>query len=350
MPPPFAVTGASGFIGSWVVKLLLERGETVHATVRSLTDKSKVEHLQAIANESKSTLRLFEAELHDAEGYRKAFDTCQVVLHIASPFKVQGVNNPVKDIVEPAVSGTRNVLDAVSRSASVKRVVVTSSVAAIHCDAADYPEQALNESLWNETASETYQPYSYSKTQAERLAWQMAETQSQWSLVTINPSFVLGPSLSNRVDATSVDLMLQMVDGRAKRGLPDLRLGVVDVRDVAMAHVLAATLPDAQGRHIVSKQVVGLPEIAERLRGIYADRYPIPQSTVPKALMYVFGPLMGFSIRYVKRNVGVPFSIDNGKSTQALGLNYRPLEQTLKDSIDQLESMGLISANRKSHG
>jgi nucleoside-diphosphate-sugar epimerase len=347
VPSPIAVTGASGFIGSWIVKLLLDEGATVHATVRSRTDQAKIGHLEAMAQGSPGRLTLFEADLLEPSGYRQAFASCKVVIHVASPFRIQGIKDPAKELLVPAVTGTRNVLETVNSVESVERVVLTSSIAAIHTDAMDHQPNALNESLWNETASLSYQPYAYSKTQAERQAWRMVETQSRWRLVTINPGLVIGPNLSQRVDSTSIDLMLQFVDGRAKSGIPDMRLGVVDVRDVARAHVLAASLPDAQGRHIVSNQVMSFPEIAAILREIYGNRFPVPKSTVPKALMYLVGPLMGFPWRYVRRNIGVSFSIDNTKSRAVLGLTYLPIRQSLTDCVEQLVSMGVIGSVTK---
>lgn len=347
MLSPIAVTGASGFIGSWIVKLLLDEGICVHATVRDRARKNKVEHLEELGAKSSGTLKLFEADLLDPSGYAHAFESCKVVMHVASPFRIQGIKHAEQELITPAVNGTRNVLQAVNECPSVERVVLTSSVAAIHGDSADHAGQVLNETLWNEASSPSYQPYAHSKMLAEREAWRIAGEQSRWRLVTINPSFVLGPSLSARVDATSVDLMLQFVDGRGKAGMPDVRLGVVDVRDVARAHLLVARLPEAEGRHIVSNEVMSFPEIAAILREIYGDRYPIPASTIPKALVYLVGPFLGFSWRYVRRTVGVPIAIDNSKSQKALGLSYLPIRQSLEDCIDQLDGMGLIKSRTR---
>ena len=349
VPSPVAVTGASGFIGSWIVKHLLDQGVTVHGTVRSLKQKDRVEHLEELGAKSAGTLKLFEAELRESGGFAAAFASCKVVMHVASPFRIQGVRNAQEDLIAPAVSGTRNVLQAVNECSTVERVVLTSSVAAIHGDSAEHAGQALNETMWNGVSSPSYQPYAYSKMLAEREAWRIAEGQSRWRLVTINPGFVTGPTLSKRVDGTSMDLMLQLVDGRAKRGVPDIRLGVVDVRDVARAHLLAAVLADAEGRHIVSNQVMSFPEIAAMLREIYGDRYPIPRSTLSKALLYLVGPFLGFSWRYVRRNVGLPVQIDNSKAQKALGLTYLPIRDTLKDCIDQLATMGLIERKPGRH-
>jgi len=346
LPSPIAVTGASGFIGSWIVKQLLDEGIEVHATVRDRNSTAKVEHLHELAQGAPGKLELFEADLLQPAGFARAFAGCKVVMHVASPFRIQHVKNPQAELIEPALQGTRNVLAAVNATESVERVVLTSSVAAIHSDAMDHQPQALNESLWNESASLKYQPYAYSKTLAEREAWKIAESQPRWRLVTINPSFVVGPSLSRRVDATSTDLMLQFVDGRAKNGVPDLRLGIVDVRDVAQAHLLAASLGGANGRHIVSNEVMSFPGIAVQLRAIFGDRYPIPRAALPKLLMYVVGPFIDFPWRFTRRNVGVDLAIDNAKSRSALGLAYRPLAQTLKDCVEQMERLGLLGARQ----
>lgn len=346
-PSPVAVTGASGFIGSWIVKFLLDEGVTVHATVRDHKNRAKVGHLEALAAKSPGTLTLFDADLLSPDGFVDAFASCRVVMHVASPFRIQGVKDPQNELISPAVTGTRNVLSAVNASPTVERVVLTSSVAAIHTDAADHQPAALTEELWNDTASPSYQPYSYSKTLAEREAWKMADAQTRFQLLTINPAFVLGPSLSARVDATSVDFILQLVDGRMKSGVPDLRLGMADVRDVARAHLLAASSTNAKGRHIVSNQVLGFPEVAAILREIYGDRYPIAKSIVPKALMYLLGPFMGFSWGYVRRNIGVSPRIDAAKSRVSLGLEYTPIQKTLKDAVDQLAQMGLVTPRGK---
>jgi len=343
IPSPIAVTGASGFIGSWIVKYLLEAGVEVHATVRDRKVTPKTAHLQEMQRSLPGKLELFEADLLEPSGFDAAFSGCRVVMHVASPFRLGKLKDPEAELVRPALEGTRNVLGAVERAKDVERVVLTSSVVAIHTDAKDHQPRALDESLWNDTASLSYQPYAYSKTLAEREAWKLAEGQSRFRLVTINPSFVIGPTLSQRVDATSTDLMMQFVDGRAKRGVPDMRLGVVDVRDVAQAHVLAASLPEAEGRHLVSHEVRSFPELAAQLRAHYGNRYPIPSSVIPKWLMYLAGPLQGFSWRYVHRSVGVELRIDNSKSRRALGLEYRPLDQTLIDCIDQMEKLQMIA-------
>lgn len=160
-----AVTGATGFIGSEVVKVLLDRGYIVHGTVRNPDDTAKVAPLLELVGAS-DRLRLFKADLLDRSGFDAAFEGCDVVMHVASPYVVN-VDHPQRDLVEPALIGTTNILEA-ANAAGVTRMVLTSSAAAI----TDEPENRVyTEADWNEKSSLTRNPYYYSKTLAERAAW-----------------------------------------------------------------------------------------------------------------------------------------------------------------------------------
>ncbi len=344
VPSPVAVTGAAGFIGSWLVKTLLEAGATVHGTVRKLDDAAKIGHLKALAEGVPGKLELFEAELLAGEGFQRAFAGCRAVVHSASPFVVQGIKDPRKQLIEPALEGTRRVLQAVESCPSVERVVLTSSIAAIHGDASEIEHcpGGFSEEQWNRSSSERHQPYSYSKTVAEEEAWRIAKTQTRWRLITINPGLVVGPALSTRRDATSTDLIAQLLDGRSKSGAPALHFALVDVRDVALAHCRALALPDAEGRHLVAADVMSLPEIAALLREEYGDRYPIPRGALPAPLLYLVGPFMGLSWRFLRNNLGIPIRINNTKSREKLGLEYRPLRQALLDQVAAMQAAGLL--------
>ena len=198
--------------------------------------------------------------------------------------------------------------------------MLTSSVAAVMGDSADSPvdeREAFNEDDWNRTSSITHQPYSYSKTLAEREAWRLAAEQEQWDLVVINPSFVLGPSLSERSDSTSTGMVIEFLKGSYKSGVPALSFGVVDVRDVAQAHLRAALKAGAEGRHIVSGPVLSMYEITELIEQAFPGRFPLPSKQLPKFLLYLFGPANGFTWKYIRRNIGIPFALDANKSRRA---------------------------------
>ena len=230
------VTGAAGYLASWIVKLLLEQGHTVHGTVRSLKDERKVAHLQRLAQAHPGQLMLFEADLLSAQGFDAAMQGCIAVLHTASPYKLGPSADPERELIAPAVTGTRHVLDAANRAASVERVVITSSIVAMFGDSDELqsrPGHVLNEKDINRTSTAQSNPYALSKTRAEALAWDLQARQKRWSLVSVHPGAIFGPSLSQRDDATSVQLLRQFLDGSFRQGVPQLWLGTVDVRDVA---------------------------------------------------------------------------------------------------------------------
>jgi len=345
---PILVTGGAGYIASWVIKYLLEEGHSVRTTVRSLNDVNKLKHLYTLSESFPSKLEFYEADLLK-EG---SFDTsisdkggCEVVIHMASPFFIDGIKNPEKELVEPALRGTRNVLQSVNKFSSVKRVVLTSSVASVmgdSCDAEKAPGKRLDESYWNETSNLKHQPYPFSKTLAEKEAWEMQKKQNIWSLTTINPSFVLGPSLSERADGTSVNFMRSMVNGKFASGVPELYMGVVDVRDVARAHIAAALNEKSSGRHIVSADVLSILDMAKILRSHFGKKYWIPRTILPKFLAYIIGPLFGLSWNFITKNVGISFSLNNEYSKKDLNINYLPISTTLIEHIEQLDKAKLI--------
>ncbi len=345
---PILVTGGGGYIASWVIKFLLEDGFFVRTTVRSLKDKNKIKHLLSLSETYQGKLEFYEADLLKEGSYDTAIGDkggCETVIHMASPFFIEGIKDPQKELVEPALLGTRNVLGSVNRFPCVRRVVLTSSVASIMGDSSDAekaPEKLMDESYWNETSSLHHQPYPYSKTVAERDAWEIQKKQNRWSLTTINPSFVLGPSLSDRGDGTSVNFMRSMVNGKFVTGVPELYMGIVDVRDVAKAHIAAALNEKVTGRHIVSAEVISMLGIAKILKTHFGNKYWIPKSLLPKFLAYLVGPFFGLSWEYINKNIGISFSLNNTYSNQDLGISYRPISETLIEHINQLAEAKLI--------
>ncbi|HAG96226.1 MAG: diaminohydroxyphosphoribosylaminopyrimidine deaminase [Pseudomonadales bacterium] len=345
---PVLVTGASGYIANWIIKYLLEEGCTVHGTVRNPDSEKSVGPLQKIAAAAPlGTLKLFKADLLDEGSFDEAMAGCEVVMHTASPFVVRGFKDPQEALIKPAVEGTRNVLEAANRTASVKRVVLTSSVAAVFGDNADLrknPRGVFNEEDWNFSSSLQHQPYSYSKFLAEKEAWKIHDAQSRWHLVTINPSMVGGPALTKYSHSTSIDTLRSLGNGRLWPGVPQMRLGWVDVRDVARAHVAAAFRADAEGRHIISNGEPTMLEVATILKKHFGKRYKFPFFELPKVIVKWFGRLMDASAkpRFIEQNVGHPLKFDNSRSKQRLGLQYHPLEQTFVDHFQQLIDDGLI--------
>ncbi len=343
---PILVTGGSGYIASWIVRYLLEEGHQVRATIRDKKNTKKVQHLETINSETKGELELFEADLNVEGSFDQAIKGCELVIHTASPFVIGKVKNPLKDLIEPAENGTKNVLDGVNRVGGVKRVVLTSSVAAIYSDSIDIgqtPEGVFNEECWNTKSTLKHNPYSYSKTLAEKKAWEIHDKQNDWDLVTINPSFVLGPSLSQRIDGASVDFMRSLVNGKLATGVPKTEMGIVDVRDVAKAHIKAGLKPEAKGRHILAAKSISILEMAKALRENFDSKYKIPKNEVPKFMFYILGPIIaGLSWEWVSKNIGYEIKFDNSKSIKELGIQYKDAKETLVSHIEQLEKFDLI--------
>jgi nucleoside-diphosphate-sugar epimerase len=344
---PVLVTGATGYVAGWLIKKLLEEGFTVHATVRNPDNKAKLAHLDSIAAASKGTIKYFKADLLEQNAFFDAMQGCSVVFHTASPFSLD-VKNPQKQLIEPAVLGTENVLNAVNKTPSVERVVLTSSCAAIYTDCSDLestPKGIFTEDVWNTTASLDYQPYSYSKTLAEQKAWAMNKAQSHWDLVVVNPSMVVGPPLNPKeTTSESIHLFQQMGDGTFKTGVPNLGMGIVDVRDLANAHYLAAFTPAAEGRHIISGHNSSFGEMAQILYAKYGKTHKIPKRNLPKWLLMLIGPIVNKALtwKFIRNNVNKVWKADNSKSKTALGLTYMPLADSLYDTFESLKAAKMV--------
>ncbi len=345
MKKTITVTGGTGYIASWIVKDLLEAGHEVRITVRQKNKVEKYQHLLDIESNSEGSLSIYEADLMAEGSFDEAIKGAEVVMHTASPFHLDDKDDPQKNLVDPAVNGTKYVLSAANKSGSVKRVVLTSSLAAIYGDNIDMTNlgiSAYNETYWNTSSSISHNAYSYSKTQAEKAAWAMAEVQDEWDLVTIHPGFVLGPSLTKRVDSTSINTLLRILRGELAIGSPDLEFIFSDVRDISKGHMLAAFTPKASGRYIIANESGGLIDLGNYLGQKYGSTYKVPKHKVPKFLVYLMAPMLGLTRTYVKNNIGYPLRADNTRSQKELGMTYYSLKDTVLDHAAQLIEDGLV--------
>lgn len=338
---PVCVTGATGFIASRIIEQLLERGYAVRGTVRSLAKTKDHDHLRAFSGAAQR-LSLVEAELTQAGAFDAAVADCEYVMHTASPYSLD-TKDPQKDLVIPALEGTRNVLASCKKAGSVKKVVLTSSMAAI----TDEPESdhVLTENDWNEKSSLERNPYYYSKAAAEREAWRIVkEEKPGYELVAINPFLVIGPSVSPGLNASN-QLFVDLLKGTYP-GIMSITWGFVDVRDVALAHVLAMENEKASGRYICANETMSMRALVEVLASKgYAEGYKLPKLGMDcsigdfavKLSSYLQPRGVG---QYLRTHVGRTPRYDNGKIQRELGLKFTPLEQSISDVMKDLERWG----------
>ena len=338
---PVLVTGANGYIGSWITKELLNNNCTVHATVRNISNKNKIKHLLEFSRKSNGKLKLFECDLLIKNSFMQAMQKCSIVFHTASPFKLN-YKNANEELIKPALNGTENILNCANQIDSVSRIVITSSCAAMYTDTKEllnYENEEINENIWNKTASKYYNPYSYSKTIAEKKAWEIYDNQTNWDLVVLNPSFVLGPSLNSKFNTSeSYNIIKQIIEGHFKFGIPKLPIGVIDVRDLAKAHYKVAFNPDSFGRYIVNSSNTNFYELSQLLYKNYGKKYLIPKKCAPKWITWLFGYFFNKNLtrEYVSKNIGYEFKANNSRIKRELDNNFTPLFKTLEDTFKSI--------------
>lgn len=191
----------------------------------------------------------------------------------------------------------------------------------------------LHERYWNESSTPDHNAYQYSKTIAEREAWKVAESQTRWDLVAICPGFVLGPSLTPGSDSGSLDLLDQLLKGNYMvPGVPDLGFVMVDVRDVAVAHLKAAEVEQAKGRYVIShSKMTTFLDVSNTLKQVHTKPRLLPSWNMPNLLFRVAAPLVGVSQRWITANIGIEIAADNARSIEELGMEYRPVTEMLLD-------------------
>ncbi|KAL8159444.1 hypothetical protein V2J09_000981 [Rumex salicifolius] len=303
------VTGAAGYIASWLIKDLLARGYTVKASVRNLNDPKKTQHLLQLEG-AKERLHLFEADLLKEGSFDSAINGCDGVFHVASPcFPAE--------LLDPAIKGTLNVLRSSAKSPSVNRVVLTSSIVAVI-----FTETPLSPSI---TVDETWfsDPqlwYSLSKTLAEEEAWKFVK-ENKIDMVSLAPGMVIGPFLQPNLNY-STDSILQLIKGAET--YENFTHGWVHIKDVVEAHIRAFEIESGNGRYCLVETVAHYSELVKMLK----ELYPTIQLPTKCANDKPFMPT---------------FKVSKERVKNSLGIDYIPLETGLKETIECLKEKKFVT-------
>jgi nucleoside-diphosphate-sugar epimerase len=333
------VTGGAGFIGSHALLQLLGAGHVVHATLRNTSREAALRALLRRNGADDAQLRVFAADLTDDAGWPAAADGCDHVLHIASPFPA-GIPRHEDELIVPARDGALRVLRA-ARDAGVRRVVLTSSFAAIGYGHPERPAP-FDETTWTRLDG-AVGAYAKSKTLAERAAWDFIASEGDGlELAVVNPVGVFGPVLGPDY-ATSIQLVQRLMDG-ALPGCPKLRFGVVDVRDVVDLHLRAMTDPAANGERFlaVAGDFMRVQDMALALTsrlGVAARR--VPTRELPNWLVKLVAVADG-TVRQIVPDLGKYKNATADKARRMLGWTPRDNVDALIATAESLLRLGLL--------
>jgi dihydroflavonol-4-reductase len=315
------VTGITGYIGEHCAAALLREGYEVVGTVRSLAKADATR--KAISNVAQTdNLSFVEADLLSDKGWEVAMQGCSYVLHVASPFFLKEPQNE-NELIAPAVDGTLRVIKA-AKSAEVKRLVLTSSTFAIIAgkETGKYGPQD-----WSDT-NKNIGAYAKSKTLAERAAW--AEVKgSNLELAVINPGAVFGPPIGSKDGAQNVAMMADMIAGKMPM-IPDMAMGMVDVRDVAKLHIAAMTKSGASGKRFIActAEPIEMSTVTQVLRD--AGYSKAPARKAPTFLLKFMG-IFDKQVKGMLPFIGKKASYDNSETFEILEWKPTPMSQSFKE-------------------
>ncbi|MGN7808247.1 SDR family oxidoreductase [Flavobacterium sp. 22076] len=329
------VTGGTGFVAIHSILQLLNRGYQVRTTVRSLNSRDKIfEMLKNGGITDFSQLEFIETDLTSDKNWNEAMIGCQYVLHIASPIFLRLPKNE-DEMIRPAVDGTLRVLKA-ARDCGVKRVVMTSNFGAVGYSHKD-KNSLITEESWTDPNEKGLSTYNKSKVLAEKAAWDFIEKEGgALELSVINPMGIFGPSLNEDL-SSGFELLKKLLDGSMK-AIPDIRLGIVDVRDVAELHILAMEKPQAKGERFLalSGGTMSLMEIVKLLK----EKMPYVTTKAPAKSLPTFiirlSSIFNDQAKAILPLVGINRNASNKKAKTILGWVPRTNEEAVTASVISL--------------
>lgn len=336
------ITGVSGFIGSQICKHFLENGQfKVRGTVRNTKKPEKIEPLKEAFGELFDQLELVEADLGKPESIHKACEGCTYVVHTASPFVLTDPKDH-NEVIKPAVEGTLAAMKG-AHMHKCKRLVLTSSVYAMD-HKVNKKQVKFTPADWSDVKGGCKQAYEKSKTLAEKAAWdflkKLPETE-RFELVVINPGFVMGPALV-KGNFSSADFINNLLSGKVPK-IPRIKFAMVDIRNVAKAHLNAVLKPEAANkRFILVDKSYWMKEIVVILKENFGDQFPKCPNPNKKAskMMTTIVSWFDKSLVPVSNSWGKNTVYVNDESKEILGIQFIPQSQTLVDMIPTLIKNG----------
>ncbi|MEN2282593.1 aldehyde reductase [Algoriphagus sp. SE2] len=333
------VTGVSGFVGQHCAVELLKHGYHVKGSLRDLSKGDKIKEAISKVVDPKDQLEFCILDLTKDEGWEEAMKGCEFLLHVASPFIFKQTDDE-NELIKPAVDGTLRALKAAQKS-EVKRVVLTSSITAMsgHMYSGEFTPND-----WTDLSDKNLSTYTRSKTIAEKAAWDFYNNQKtghKIELVVINPGGITGPTLTNNLEGTSMDTLVQLITGKMSM-IPDVSFPMVDVRDVAALHVQALTNESANGKRFIaaSKQPVHYMDIAKMLKNNGYDK--VSTKKAPLFLLKMIG-FVNKEVKALLTLIGKHLSADNSQTISVF--NWEPMSME-KSALDMAKSVE-IALNKK---
>ena len=328
------VTGASGFIAEHCIIELLKNGYSVKGSLRSMNREQEVR--DAVKTETDDTkLEFCKLDLLEDDGWEDAMWDCDYLMHVASPFVIEDPKDE-NELITPAKEGTLRALNA-AKKAGIKRVVLTSSVAAVN---SHMMSGTSDHTTWTDINSKYVTPYQKSKTIAEKAAWDFYNNQdsnNKMELAVINPGGVMGPQLGNDLGGASTQIVSQLISGKFPM-IPALSFPFIDVRDVAILHLKAMTTPDADGKRFIAahSKPTWMYEVAEVLSAAGYEKIKLKKA--PSFMLKLIG-LFDNKTKSLVPMLDKYVPCDNSQTVKILNWEPMPWEQAFIEHAKSIEAI-----------
>ena len=328
------VTGASGFIAEHCIIELLKNGYSVKGSLRSMNREQEVR--DAVKTETDDTkLEFCKLDLLEDDGWEDAMWDCDYLMHVASPFVIEDPKDE-NELIKPAKEGTLRALNA-AKKAGIKRVVLTSSVAAVN---SHMMSGTSDHTTWTDINSKYVTPYQKSKTIAEKAAWDFYNNQdsdNRIELAVINPGGVMGPQLGNDLGGASTQIVSQLISGKFPM-IPALSFPFIDVRDVAILHLKAMTTPEADGKRFIAahSKPTWMYEVAEVLSAAGYEKIKLKKA--PSFMLKLIG-LFDNKTKSLVPMLDKYVPCDNSQTIKILNWEPMPWEQAFIEHAKSIEAI-----------